>query len=168
MGLHDNMLSSPMLNDPLLVGSNGLVGSSHSRNHLSPQLGGLSPNLGMGNLGHSRSRSLGNTPHLGASPYHGGSSNLLSEDAMLAEAAALGINLPSRSPHMRAFPTTDHLGRLGGLDDFGGLDGLGGSRSRVGSLASLGGGLGGYDDYERGRRESLPFEESQLFSTRGY
>lgn len=154
--------------------------SLHGRSGHSPM---LSDSLALPYT-HARSRSVGNP-----SPFLSGGalgSDLLGEDAMLAEAAALGIGSASHgSSYMRIFPTDYNVGLGDGDNNHHSSGSLGDyARSRRGSQASVRGGLGGYGSIDelsasgvndfggyaagRARRESLPFDEAELFNTSRY
>lgn len=110
------------------------------------------------------------------SPWYGSHPGIGDRNALLDHAGV--------SPRLAAFDdfgsdpygclgTAAGLGRRSSIGSLDGYGDLGGSRSRRGSLTGRTG-LGGPGEYDafgttsHGRRDSLPFEETPLFDTRGY
>jgi len=162
----------------------GGLGHGRSRSHSSVGLGG-SGGIDPGLLAEARSLGIPMSPSLGNHP--GGLGGMSPRMAAFPSA-------PSRSPRMsmsndfeddllaggglsrsRRGSLSSPMG-MGMMNEFGGVGAGNGemydmppmSRSRRGSLAGGSPGLGQLDGYQRGRLDSLPFDERPLFDTRGY
>jgi hypothetical protein len=162
----------------------GGLGHGRSRSHSSVGLGGGS-GIDPGLLAEARSLGIQLSPSLGNGGGLGGMSPRMAtfpsapsrsprvslshdyEDDLIAAQLAGG---GSRS---RRGSLSSPMGMGGMMNDFGGAGGdmydmPPMSRSRRGSLAGGSPGPGQLDGYQRGRLDSLPFDERPLFDTRGY